>query len=165
MRLNQDVSSIFCNGHKDPYIFCNGVQVWPAKVVTSHSIYLDFESGVEDNMTFQGLWWNGSQITESMVAEASFKSGNSWNSIPAPYLRDMLDTSSGMGIYCSALFIRIDSITFNQFQWRTQQYYAPEHKVTIKVQENSTTGIKYVGQKEVTQVANTTFTVNRGDTI
>lgn len=165
MRLNQDVASIFCNGHKDPYIFCNGVQVWPAKVVTSHSIYLNFESGVTDNMTFQGLWWNGTQITESMVVEASYKSGNSWTSISASDLRDMLSTSTGKGIYCSAVFLRLDSVTFNQFQWRTQQYYAPEHLVTIQVQENSTTGIKYVGQKEVTQVANTTFTVNRGDTI
>lgn len=165
MRLNQDVASIFCNGHKDPYIFCNGVQVWPRKVITSHGIYLDFESGVTDNMTFQGLWWNGSQITESMVAEASYKSGNTWNSISASDLRDMLSTSSGKGIYCSAVFLKIDSITFNQFKWRTQQYYAPQHKVTIKVQENSTTGVKYVGEKEVTQAANTTFTVNRGDTI
>lgn len=165
MRLNQDVSSIFCNGHKDPYIFCNCVQVWPAKVVTSHSIYLNFEQGVTDNMTFQGLWWNGSQITESMVVEASYKYGNTWNSISASALREMLSTSAGTGIYCSAVFIRIDSITFNQFQWRTRTYYGPEHLVTIKVQENSTTGIKYVGQKEVTQAANTTFTVNRGDTI
>ena len=93
MRLNQDVSSIFCNGHKDPYIFCNGVQVWPSKVVTSHSIYLDFDQGVTDNMTFQGLWWNGSQITESMVAEASYKSGNTWTSISASDLTTALLSS------------------------------------------------------------------------
>ena len=116
-------------------------------------------------MTFQGLLWNGSQITEDMVDQASYKYGNSWTSISASDLRDMLSTSSGKGLYCSAVFIRLESITFNQFQWRTQQYYAPEHKVTIQVQENSTTGIKYVGQKEVTQAANTTYTVNRGDTI
>ena len=165
MRLQQDVSTIFCNGHKDPYIFCNGVQVWPTKVVETHSIYLEFEEEFAGYMTVQGLWWNGFNITEDIVLEAPYKYGSSWNTISSSDLADMLSTSTGKAIYCSAIFITINYNTFSQFKWRTQTYYAPEKKVTIRVRENYTSGTEYVAEKEVTQAPNTTFTVNRGDTI
>jgi len=164
MRLNQDAASIFCNGHKDPYIFCNGVQVWPAKVVTSHSIYILADPDQYTPISFRGLWWNGSQITTSMIAEASYRryTSTGWSSISSSDLNDML-SSSGTMLSCNEVFIRLNSLSFSEFRWRTR-YGAPSHKFIVTVNENSTTGIKTVGQNEFTQTSDSeSFYVYKGD--
>lgn len=165
MKLNGDVSSIFCNGHKDPYIFCNGVQVWPAKYIIGYRVYLEFDPDETVQMSFKDFYWNGTRIGAYDVRDVSKKNGSTWSSLSFSEYVNIFD--SGTSIYCNAFSFIVDRYSFSTFRWNIpMSTLRPTHDIKITVQENSTTGIKVVAQKMVTQTdAAQTFIVNAGDTI
>ena len=162
-----NAENIIVNGVVDPDIFVNGVQVWPSLgALRFYRVYITWNPAKQDNLTFQGLGWNGSpgSLTSSMII-ASMKKDTSYSytSMTTSELDGILDTTQGNGLYCYGISLDIDSDNLVSFQWRTQQYYAPTGTVEIEVDAYYENGIKVVARKTVTQVANTTYVVHKGE--
>lgn len=162
-----NAKNIIVNGKVDPDIYVNGVHVWPINgTIETFRVYIEFADNQSDNMTFRGAGWNGNpgSLSESMILEASVKNDSSWSTMSSSDLAKVLDTSSGGSIYCQAISLLIDATTFINFQWRTQQYYAPTHNVKMTVYANYTEGdTRLRAEKTVTQAADTTFVIHDGE--
>lgn len=162
-----NAKNIIVNGVVDPDIFVNSVQVWPSLgALNFYRVYIKWSPSKSENLTFQGLGWNGNPgtLTTSMLLDA-YKNQNSsqYTAMSEAEQDGICDTSAGTSIYCYAIAIDIDSSTFSNFQWSTQQYYAPTGTVEIKVDAYYEHGIVEKARKTVTQAANTTFTIVDGE--
>lgn len=162
-----NAENIFVNGQVDPDIFVNSVQVWPLQgALQFYRVYIKWSPDKNDNLTFQGLGWNGNpgSLTTSMLLAANKnENGYSYTAMSESEKSGICDTSQGTGIYCHAIAIDIDAQTFINFQWKTQQYYAPTGTVEIEVDAYYEDGIRVLARKTVTQAANTTYVVNEGE--
>ena len=162
-----NAENIFVNGVLDPDIFVNSVQVWPLQgALEFYRVYIKWSPDKNDNLTFQGLGWNGNpgSLTTSMLLDAEKNTnGYSYSDMSESEKTGICDTAQGTGIYCHAIAIDIDAQTFINFQWKTQQYYAPTGTVEIEVDAYYEDGIRIVARKTVTQAANTTYVVNEGE--
>lgn len=162
-----NAENIIVNGVVDPDIFVNSVQVWPLRgALQFYRVYIKWSPAKSENLTFQGLGWNGNPgtLTTAMLLEAyKNNNGSQYTDMTAAEQDGICDTSAGTSIYCYAIAIDIDSDNFSNFQWRTQQYYAPTGTVEIKVDAYYEHGIVEKARKTVTQAANTTFTIVDGE--
>ena len=162
-----NAENIFVNGVVDPDIFVNSVQVWPLRgALQFYRVYIKWSPAKSENLTFQGLGWNGNPgtLTTSMLLDAhKSNNGSQYTAMSEAEQNGICDTTQGTGIYCYAIAIDIDSSTFSNFKWRTQQYYAPTGTVEIKVDAYYEHGIVEKARKTVTQAANTTFTIVDGE--
>lgn len=162
-----NAKSIHVNGTIDPDIFVNSVQVWPLQgALEFYRVYIKWSPDKNDNLTFQGLGWNGNpgSLTTSMLLDAEKNTnGYSYTDMSNAEKSGICDTAQGTGIYCHAISFDIDSQTFINFQWRTQQYYAPTGTVEIEVDAYYEDGIRVLARKTVTQAANTTFVIHEGE--
>ena len=162
-----NAEAVFCNGVKDPDIFANSVQVWPGRgALRFFRVYITWDPAQSENLTFQGLGWNGNpgSLTSNMILDADKKSTSySYTNMTTSELNGILDTSTGTGIYSYGIALDIDSNAFINFQWRTQQYYAPTGTVQIQVEAYYDNGIVVRARKTVTQAQNTTFTIFDGE--
>ena len=162
-----NAENIIVNGVVDPDIYVNGVLVWPAQgALRFYRVYIKWSPDKSDNLTFQGLGWNGNpgSLTTSMLLSADKnENGYSYTSMSSAEETGICDTSQGTGIYCHAIALDIDAQTFINFQWRTQQYYAPTGTVEIEVDAYYDNGIRILARKTVTQAPNTTFTIFDGE--
>ena len=162
-----NAENIFVNGVLDPDIFVNSVHVWPLQgALEFYRVYIKWSPDKSDNLTFQGLGWNGNpgSLTTSMLLDAEKNTnGYSYTDMSESEKTGICDTAQGTGIYCHAIAIDIDAQTFINFQWKTQQYYAPTGTVEIEVDAYYEDGIEVRARKTVTQAANTTFVINDGE--
>lgn len=162
-----NVKNIFVNGVVDPNIFVNNVLVWPKRgALKFYRVYITWDPAKQDNLTFQGLGWNGNpgSLTSAMIIDPSKKDTSySYTSMSTAELNGILDTVQGNGLYCYGIALDIDSDNFINFQWRTQQYYAPTGTVEIEVDAYYENGIVVRARKTVTQAANTTFVIHDGE--
>ena len=162
-----NAENIIVNGKIDPDIFVNGVQVWPSRgALRFYRVYITWKPAKQDNLVFQGLGWNGNpgSLTSDMIISAMRKDTSySYTSMSTSDLNGILDTTQGKGVYCYGISLDIDSSTFINFQWRTQQYYAPTGTVEIEVDAYYEHGIAVRAKKTVTQAANTTFVIHDGE--
>jgi hypothetical protein len=162
-----NAKNIIVNGVVDPDIFVNSVQVWPLRgALQFYRVYIKWSPAKADNLTFQGLGWNGNPgtLTTAMLLEAyKNQNGSIYTDMTAAEQAGICDTTTGTSIHCYAIAIDIDSDNFINFQWRTQQYYAPTGTVEIKVDAYYEHGIVEKARKTVTQAANTTFTILDGE--
>ena len=162
-----NAENIIVNGKIDPDIFVNGVQVWPSRgALRFYRVYIKWSPDKNDNLTFQGLGWNGNpgSLTTSMLLDAEKNTnGYSYTDMSESEKTGICDTTQGTGIYCHAIAIDIDAQTFINFQWKTQQYYAPTGTVEIEVDAYYENGIAVRARKTVTQAADTTFVIHQGE--
>ena len=162
-----NAKNIIVNGVVDPDIFVNSVQVWPSLgALQFYRVYIKWSPAKSESLTFQGLGWNGNPgtLTTSMLLDAQkSQNGYQYTSMTAAEQDGICDTSTGTSINCYAIAIDIDSSTFSNFQWRTQQYNAPTGTVEIKVDAYYENGIVEKARKTVTQAVNTTFTIVDGE--
>lgn len=162
-----NAENIFVNGVLDPDILVNSVHVWPLQgALKFYRVYIKWSPDKNDNLTFQGLGWNGNpgSLTTSMLLDAEKNTnGYSYTAMSDAEKTGICDVSQGTGIYCHAIAIDIDASTFINFQWRTQQYYAPTGTVEIEVDAYYEDGIRVLARKTVTQAANTTFVIHDGE--
>lgn len=162
-----NAENIIVNGVVDPYIYVNGVLVWPAQgELQYYRVYIKWSPDKSENLTFQGLGWNGNpgSLTTSMLLSADKnENGNSYTAMSDTEKSGICDTSQGTSIYCHAIALDIDAKTFINFQWRTQQHYAPTGTVEIEVDAYYTNGIRILARKTVTQAANTTYVISNGE--
>lgn len=162
-----NAENIFVNDKVDPDIFVNSVQVWPLQgALKFYRVYITWDPAKQDNLTFQGLGWNGNpgNLTADMIIDPAKKDTSySYTSMTTAELNGILDTAQGNGLYCYGIALDIDSDNFISFQWRTQQYYAPTGTVEIEVDAYYEDGIRVVARKTVTQAANTTYVVHQGE--
>ena len=162
-----NAENIIVNGVVDPDIFVNGVQVWPSRgALKFYRVYIKWSPDKSDNLTCQGLGWNGNpgSLTTSMLLDAEKNTnGYSYTDMSESEKTGVCDTVKGTGIYCHAIAIDIDAQTFINFQWKTQQYYAPTGTVEIEVDAYYENGIAVRARKTVTQAANTTFVIHDGE--
>lgn len=162
-----NAKSIHVNGTIDPDIFVNSVQVWPSRgALQFYRVYITWDPAKSDNLTFQGLGWNGNpgSLTSSVILDPMKKDTSySYTNMTTAELNSILDTTQGNGLYCYGISFDIDSTTFINFQWRTQQYYAPTGTVEIEVDAYYEDGIEVKARKTVTQAANTTYVIYDGE--
>lgn len=162
-----NAENIFVNDVLDPDIFVNSVHVWPLQgALQFYRVYIKWSPDKSDNLTFQGLGWNGNpgSLTSSMLIDAEKnENGYSYTAMSDAEKTGICDTAQGKGVYCHAISFDIDSQTFINFQWRTQQYYAPTGTVEIEVDAYYEDGIRVLARKTVTQAANTTYVVHEGE--
>lgn len=162
-----NAENIFVNDVLDPDIFVNSVHVWPLQgALEFYRVYIKWSPDKNDNLTFQGLGWNGNpgSLTTSMLLDAEKNTnGYSYSDMSNAEKSGICDTSQGTGIYCHAISFDIDSPNFINFQWKTQQYYAPTGTVEIEVDAYYEDGIRVLARKTVTQAANTTYVVHEGE--
>lgn len=162
-----NAKNIIVNGKVDPDIYVNGVHVWPLQgALRFYRVYIKWSPDKSDNLTFQGLGWNGNpgSLTTSMLLSADKnENGYSYTAMSDTEKTSICDTTQGTGIYCHAIALDIDSQNFINFQWRTQQYYAPTGTVEIEVDAHYEDNIRIVARKTVTQVENTTFVIHQGE--
>ena len=162
-----NAENIFVNGVVDPDIFVNSVQVWPLHgALQFYRVYIKWSPSKAENITFQGLGWNGNPgtLTTSMLLDAhKSNNGSQYTAMTEAEQSGICNTSAGTSIHCYAIAIDIDSDNFSNFQWRTQQYYAPAGTVEIKVDAYYEHGIVEKARKTVTQAANNTFTIVDGE--
>lgn len=162
-----NAENIIVNGVVDPDIYVNGVRVWPSLgTLRFYRVYIKWSPDKNDNLTFQGLGWNGNpgSLTTSMLLSADKNTnGYSYTAMSSAEESGICDTSEGINLYCHAIAIDIDSQTFINFQWRTRQYYAPTGTVEIEVDGYYENGIKILARKTVTQAANTTYVIHSGE--
>lgn len=162
-----NAEAVFCNGVQDPDIFANNVQVWPGiGELRYFRVYITWDPAQSENLTFQGLGWNGNpgSLTSDLIFGAYKKNTSySYTNMTTSELNGIIDTSNGTGIYSYGISLDIDSKAFINFQWRTQQYYAPTGTVQIQVEAIHENGITVRARKTVTQAANTTFTIFDGE--
>lgn len=162
-----NAENIFVNGVLDPDIIINSVQVWPLQgALEFYRVYIKWSPDKSDNLTFQGLGWNGNpgSLTTSMLLDAEKNTnGYSYTDMSESEKSGICDTNQGTGIYCHAIAIDVDAQTFINFQWKTQQYYAPTGTVEIEVDAYYEDGIRVLARKTVTQAANTTYVVHEGE--
>ena len=162
-----NAENIIVNGKVDPDIYVNGTRVWPLRgALRFYRVYIKWSPDKSDNLTFQGLGWNGNpgSLTTSMLLSADKnENGYSYTAMSDDEKTGICDTTQGTGIYCHAISLDIDSQNFINFQWRTQQYYAPTGTVEIEVDAYYEDSIRIVARKTVTQVANTTFVIHAGE--
>jgi len=162
-----NAENIIVNGKIDPDIYVNGVRVWPLQgALRFYRVYIQWSPDKHDGLSFQGLGWNGnpgSLTTSMLLAAQQNTNGDSYTYISESQKSDICDTTQGTSIYCHAIALDIDSQTFINFQWRTQQYYAPTGTVEIEVYAYYEDGIRVLARKTVTQAANTTFVIHQGE--
>lgn len=162
-----NAENIIVNGVVDPDIFVNGVQVWPSRgALRFYRVYIKWSPAEAGNLTFQGLGWNGnpgSLNTSMLLSAEKNQNGDSYTAMSDSEKTNICDTSNGTSIYCYAIALDIDAQTFINFQWRTQQYYAPTGTVEIEVDAYYEHGIAVRARKTVTQAANTTFVIHDGE--
>lgn len=164
-----NAENIIVNGVIDPDIFVNGVQVWPSRgALRFYRVYITWNPAKQDSLTFQGLGWNGNpgSLTSSMIISPMKKDTSySYTSMTTSELNVILGTSQqgSHGLYCYGISLDIDSTTFINFQWRTDQYWAPTGTVEIEVDAYYENGIEVRARKTVTQAANTTFVIHDGE--
>ena len=162
-----NAKNIIVNGVVDPDIFVNSVQVWPLQgALKFYRVYITWNPAKQDNLTFQGLGWNGNpgSLTSDMVIDPAKKDTSySYVSMTTSELNGILDTTQGNGLYCYGIALDIDSDSFINFQWKTQQYYAPTGTVEIEVDAYYEDDIRVLARTTVTQAANTTYVVHEGD--
>lgn len=162
-----NVENIIVNGVVDPNIFVNNVLVWPKRgALKFYRVYITWDPAKQDNLTFQGLGWNGNpgSLTSAMINDPSKKDTSySYTSMTTAELNGILDTAQGGGLYCYGIAFDVNASTFINFQWRTQQYYAPTGTVQIEVDAYYENGIVVRARKTVTQAANTTFVIHDGE--
>lgn len=164
-----NAEAVFCNGVQDPDIFANDVQVWPRRgALRFFRVYITWDPAQQENMTFNGLGWNGNpgSLTSDMIIDPMKKNTSySYTSMSTDEVNDMLNTDEqfGLALYCYGISFDIDSNAFINFQWRTRKYYAPTGTVKIEVDAYYENGIVVRARKTVTQAANTTFTIFDGE--
>jgi hypothetical protein len=162
-----NAKNIIVNGVVDPDIFVNSVQVWPSLgALQFYRVYIKWSPSKSENLTFQGLGWNGNPgtLTTSMLLDAQkSNNGYQYTDMTSAEQDGICNTSAGTNIWCYAIALDIDSSAFSNFQWRTQQYYALTGTVEIKVDAYYENGIVEKARKTVTQAANTTFTISAGE--
>lgn len=162
-----DAKNIIVNGIVDPDIFVNSVQVWPSLgALEFYRVYIKWSPAKAENLTFQGLGWNGNPgtLTTAMLLDAHKNhNGSQYTAMTEAEQSGICDTAAGTSIWCYAIALDIDSDNFSNFKWRTQQYYAPSGTVEIKVDAYYENGIVEKARKTVTQAANTTFTISAGE--
>lgn len=162
-----NAKNIIVNGKVDPDIYVNCVHVWPLQgALRFYRVYIKWSPDKSDNLTFQGLGWNGNpgSLTTSMLLSADkSENGYSYTAMSDTEKTSICDTTQGTGIYCHAISLDIDSQNFINFQWKTQQYYAPTGTVEIEVDAYYEDSIRIVARKTVTQEANTTCVIHNGE--
>ena len=167
--------TIFVNGVKDPDIYCMGQKIWPmhSTTVEGYWITIMWDPSKTENICIDGMWWDGIAIAQAEVAgsssapEAFYRNGSSWDGLTWSEVNEMLDNDgNSLSKYCKGYTLKVLITSFSSFQFKTDQYYQPSGTVTVEIEEAYDDGTSVlVASKTCTMAANTTYTINNGDTI
>ena len=95
-----NAENIIVNGVLDPDIFVNSVQVWPSLgALEFYRVYIKWSPAKAENLTFQGLGWNGNPgtLTTSMLLDAQkSKNGYQYTAMTEAEQSGICDTSTGV---------------------------------------------------------------------
>jgi len=169
-----DAKDLMFNGNSVQQAWMNGVQVWPVNVIGSYRVYIQWDPVKDDNITIDGMTWNGSAMTTAMISptsegvsdlDVSYSNGGSWVSMGNTDIEHMIagDTES-LQKYCRGITFRMrPDWGFSQFTWKSDQYYAPSGNLTVNVFAIGSQRLENLATKTVSQTVNTTYTITRGD--
>lgn len=169
-----NAKQIVVNGKDIQDAFCNSVHIWPVNVIGSYRVYIEWDPVKDDNITIDGMTWNGSAMTTAMIAtkgegvsdlDVSYNNGGTWTTMGTTDIEHMIaGNTESLQKYCRGVSFRMKpDWGFSQFTWKSDQYYAPTGYLKVTVNENGSESIRTIATKTVNQAANTTYTVNVGD--
>lgn len=169
-----DAKEIIVNGRPILDAYCNGAHIWPANQILSYRVYIEWSPEQDENITLDGMTWNGVQLTTSMFEytpgstmylDASINNGGSWHQMTDENIDKMISSSTeSFSEYCRGISFRLKPDDgFTQFTFHTDQFYAPTGTLKVQVFENGSEKTTTCVDKIITQAPDTTYTFNRGD--
>jgi hypothetical protein len=160
---NQEVKEIYVGNKQVLEAYVGSSLVYqvsgPAPGYDSYILRVRWEdSSKNDNLTFQGMWVNGSTAT---VSSATFKAyGGSWHSVSSTDIEHATTGSESYNCYCNAIEFTLSVSSMpSSVEWKTGTYYAPSGNIVgelVGISGGSETIIAYTAGS---QSANTRYTV------
>lgn len=165
-----DAKDLVFNGNSVQLALYNGTKVWPKNNTLGYRVYISWAPEQYQNITLDGMWWNGPMMTEDLIysetvyPDASYKDNQGWHTMSWGDVDKMIATGTdSLSKYCSDISFRIDSTAFNTFEFKTDPYYQPNGNVLVQVNELTDDGPITRAEKVVSMAPNTTYTIFRGD--
>lgn len=173
---------LMCNNVKDPSLLFNNVVpeccvyngsiVWLPFIPESYRVYITLDA--TNSLCINGLSYNGFISNYEDFCEdgdnpdAAYYANSTWTSLSWTDIDKLVDYNDQQGYqcYCNEFSFRVKSYDelFNTLSFKTNQYYQPNVNATISVIELGNDS-KVVAEKQIVLQPNTTYTINRGDTI
>ena len=166
-----DSKQLIYNGNPVTLAYYNGAKVWPVNNVVGHRVYISWAPEKLENITLNGMWWNGPMMTEDSIyretqstPDAAYKNGNGWQTMSWEEVDKMVSTATqAASFYCKEISFRVDSTAFNTFEFKTDPYYQPTGNVIVEVDALTDDGPIMKAQKLISLAPNTVYTVFDGD--
>lgn len=161
-----EAKALIWNGVPATMAIYNGEKVWPKKTVMSHRVWIEWDPVKSENICIDGLYWDGLAMSDSDILEADYNDGGTWQHLTSTEIAKMVTPdNSSLQKYCRGVTFLTDITEFTSFSFHTDPYYVPTGTLTVTIEAifNSGEGTELVATKTVTQAANTTYVINRGD--
>ena len=166
-----NAEQIWCNGKQIECAFANNVQIWPINHVHGYRVYIRWTDSTKyENITMNGCWWNGPMMTEDLIysettmPDASYKTNNGYTGMSGSDVDKMISTNTAAAtFYANEVTFRVDSTTFNTFEFATDTYYQPEGEAEIEITALTDDGQVVVARKTINLVKNTVYEIFRGN--
>ena len=161
-----EAKALIWNGTPALMAVYNGEKVWPTKTVTSYRVWIEWDPVKSENICIDGLYWDNLSMIEDDILEADYSDNGTWKHLSSTEIAKMVtQDGSSLQKYCRGITFLMDATVFTSFSFHTDRYYAPTGTLTVEVEEiyDAGGGSDLVAMKTVTQAANTTYVINRGD--
>ena len=161
-----EAKALIWNGTPATMAIYNGEKVWPSKTVTAYRVWIEWNPVKSENICIDGMYWDNLSMSDSDIVEADYNNNDSWEHLSSTEITKMVvQDGSSLQKYCRGITFLTDKTLFESFSFHTDPYYAPTGTLKVEVEEiyNAGEGTELVASKTVTQAANTTYVINRGD--
>lgn len=165
-----DAVDYIVNGHRVEDLFCNSVHLWPYEY-DSFSIEFTITPVASNNICLDGFGW-GSEVGYihlENVNYAMYNDNGNWTSLTNNEISNAVsDSTNSLQKYCRGLYFNLKSVhnigIFNQFTFKTDDYYAPTCDIEVKVLGGRTSMSDILlASKVITQAPATTYHLYLGD--
>lgn len=160
---NTNIGEIYVGSQKIAEAYVGSTLVYqvsgPTPGYDSYILRVRWESDSKnDNLTFQGMWVNGSTATVSSARSKT--SGGSWSSVSSTDIEHATAGNESYNCYCNVIEFTLSvSSTPSSVEWKTGTYYAPSGNIVgelVGISGGSETIIAYTTGS---QSANTRYTI------
>ena len=161
-----EAKDLIWNGTPAIMAIYNGEKVWPKKTATAYRVWIEWDPVKSENVCVDGLYWDNLSMVNSDIVEAEYSDNGTMHHLSSTEIAKMVtQDGSSLQKYCRGITFLTDKTAFTSFSFHTDPYYSPTGTLTVEVYEiyNTGEGSDLVATKTVTQAANTTYTINRGD--
>lgn len=161
-----EAKALIWNGTPATMAIYNGEKVWPSKTVTAYRVWIEWSPTKSENICIDGMYWDNLSMSDNDIVEADYSDNGTWKHLTSTEITKMtVQDNSSLQKYCRGITFLTDKTDFTSFSFHTDPYYAPTGTLTVEIKEiyDAGEGTELVASKTVTQAANTTYVINRGD--